>query len=292
MVQQEFLNTPPMMGPPTIETRIDPNMVADPSSSVPAVQAAIATASKSEIPTIEDQESTTVELPAGWIAPNGRLYQEAVVRELTGYDEEKLSRIDPNKNVAHYVTELLSLGVEMLGDQKPSKEILRDLVVGDRDALVLGIRRATYGNDVVLKLTCTECGEDSEVTVSVTDDIKVKPLEDPLQRLFPVKLKHGEAQITLMNGWMQENFGDAFVKKTKAEMDTRILQKCVVEINGIKVLENDDAVKRLSSADRATLIDAITEHQPGPQLGEIEVPCATCGAEYPISLGLGNLFRF
>jgi hypothetical protein len=55
----------------------------------------------------------------------------------------------------------------------------------------------------------------------------------------------------------------------------------------------DEDVRRLSAADRGTLVDFIAEHQPGPQLNkEIEVFCATCGEKYPILLGLPNLFRF
>lgn len=281
-----FLNTPPMMGPP-------PGMPSEPMST-DKVDALIAKATATETPEMEEAPGVIVDLPAGYITPDGILVRHAQVRELNGYDEERLSRTDMMKNVASYITELLFLGVTDLGGEKPTKKMLQELLIGDRDALVLGIRQATYGNDVEFKLHCTACDSDSVVNVQIDEDVPVVFLDDPLVRRFEVALRRGgSATVHLLTGAAQEAFSEGIDKKTQAEINTVMLAKSVVAINGKPVGGRDDDVRRLSSADRLAITDFIAEHQPGPQLNkEIEVPCATCGAEYPVLLGLPNLFRF
>lgn len=286
-----FLNTPPRLpGQPGMPP------LPGPSGGPPTttqVSAALASASSPGLPPeLDDNHFSEVDLPAGWISPTGLLIKKAQVRELTGYDEERLARLDMQKNVASYVTELLVLGVERLGDDKPSKEVLQSLLIGDRDALVLGIRRATYGDDVEFKLNCSVCGKESAVTIELDKDIPVTELEDPLNRIFIVPLKHGEAKVQLLNGLAQERFSEDMGKKTQAETNTIMLSRSVVEINGVQVRNGEDPVRALSSGDRSKILEFLGEHQPGPQMNEIPVNCATCNEEYPILVGLPSLFRF
>lgn len=285
-----FLNTPPMM-PGGQPGRMPPIPPGPPGND--QVNAALAMASNPGAPPeMDDNRFTEVDLPAGWISPTGLLIKTAQVRELNGFDEERLARIDMQKNVATYVTELLLLGVERLGDDKPSKEVLQSLLIGDRDALVLGIRRATYGDDVEFKLNCSVCGNESAVTIELDKDIPVVELDDPLTRMFTVVLKNGEAKVQLITGLAQERFSEDMGKKTQAETNTIMLSRSVVEINGMQVRNGEDPVRALSSGDRAKILDFLGEHQPGPQMNEIPVNCATCNEEYPILIGLPSLFRF
>lgn len=242
---------------------------------------------------MEPSPNGTIDLPGGLILSTGELITTARVRELIGYDEERLSRLDMNKNPAVWVTELLVLAVEEIGTEgKPTKETIRSLLIGDREALVLGIRQTTYGNNVEFKLTCTVCGMESDIAVELDKDVPITEMEDRRARVFDVPLKHGYAKIGLLTGAAQEAFSESIERKTRAEINSIVLAKSVIEINGVQTFGGDDPVRALSSADRTTLVDFIQEHQPGPQLKEIPVPCATCGEEYPILLGLQNLFRF
>ena len=293
----QFLNTPPILPPFPGDSSDRPSMPSPPGVPGPmdtgAVAGLIGKATATDPPTMIDASDVEVELPAGWITPEGLLVSTARVRELNGYDEERLARVDMQKNVAKYVTELLELGVEDLGGQKPTKEVLQGLLIGDRDALILGIRRATYGNEVEFKLSCSVCGNDSEVNVELDIDVKITKLDDPLVRVFDVPLRREKsAKVVLLNGVTQEAFSDGIGKKTQAEVNTIMLSKSVVEIDGVPTLGKENAARALSAADRDTIMTFIAEHQPGPQLKDIQVACATCGEEYPVSLGLPNLFRF
>lgn len=273
-----------------------PPGVAPPQASMPTdVNAAIAKATGPSFPIIEPSRPTSCQLIGGIITPDNQLIQSASVRELNGYDEEKLARVDMMSNVANYVTELLTLGVELIGSEAPTRETIRGLLLGDRDTLVLAIRQATYGNEVDFEMDCDACGEKSTVIIDLNTDIKVKEMTDPLVRSFEVQLRKGMAKVELLTGYAQEAFSESVSKKvrTQAEVSTLMLARSVVEINGSPTFAQENAVRALSSADRKTLLDFITDIQPGPLMQEpIPVNCATCGKEFPISLGLGNLFRF
>lgn len=256
------------------------------------VSAAIERAGASDPPVMEDPTTHTVDLPAGYLDSSNQLYTTAVVRELTGYDEERLAKFNMQQNVAKYVTELVLLGVEEIGGQKPTKEVIRHLLIGDRDQLVLGIRRATYGDDVEFELNCSECDSKSAVNIELDKDVPVVNIEDPMVRVFDVELRNGAAKVALLTGVAQEAFSEGIGKKSSAEIATLMLAHSVVEINGVPTNGDPNAVRALSSADRQTIRDFNSEHQPGPQITEIPVSCATCGQEYPILLGLPTLFRF
>jgi hypothetical protein len=245
-----------------------------------------------EPPQLDEAPPGLVYLPGGLVR-DGELVVTAVVRELNGFDEERLSRLLAADNPAVYVTEMLALAVEDLGGQAPAKEDLRSLLIGDRDALWLGIRIVTYGADVEYTLKCNECDETSVVTIDLNEDIPVRKLDDPLKRDYEVELRHGVAKVKLLDGVAQEKFSTALGKKTQAEINSIMLANSVLSINGIPTKGKEDAVRALSSQDRGTIMDFIIETQPGPQLGtEIEAHCSKCDAAYPIVLSPGALFRF
>jgi hypothetical protein len=257
------------------------------------VGSAIAKATSAPPPTMEESGSVVVELPGGYIGPDKILVREARVRELTGFDEEKLARTDMMKNAAAYITEMLCLGVEELAGEKPSRKVIQSLLIGDRDALMLGIRQATYGDNVEFRLTCPVCDTENMINVVLSEDVPIIPMDDPLKREFEVPLRRGFATVRLLTGVAQEAFSADMSKKTTAEVTTVMLAKSVVAINGKPVGGRTEDVLRMSAADRQTVMDFLAEHQPGPQLNkEIPVPCATCGEEFQILLGIPNLFRW
>ena len=276
----------------------DPFVVAPPPASpmpsippLPGGPAAAVGAALSDPPPEINIPETSGDLPIGWLTQSQELVTAYQVRELNGYDEEALAKIDYVKNPAVYQTELLVTAVVSIGGEPMTKEMARALLIGDRDALVVAIARATYGNGVEFKLHCGDCDSDSLVEVELDQDIPMVAPGDGQQRTFTVPLKNGEAVITLLNGFAQEAFSDGIGRLNPAQLQTSLLAHSVVSINGERTLFKDGPVRALSAADRTTLAEFISEHQPGPQLNNIPINCATCGKEYPISLGIPALFR-
>ena len=86
----------------------------------------------------------TCHLPAGYLDASGDQHRQAELRALTGREEEILTQSDPVSAVL--VTEVLSRCVKRIGSIEPvSPSIIRELLVGDRQYLLLMLRQLTFG---------------------------------------------------------------------------------------------------------------------------------------------------
>lgn len=231
---------------------------------------------------------TTVELPAGLFNPiTGDLVREAEVRELNGADEEALAKI---KNEGKALMAMIDRGVVKLGGEPATPTLLDMLLIGDRDMLLLGIRKATFGDEIELKLSCPHCQTDQDAKLSITDDIPVRRHDDPSQRELRVETRQGTVDLELPTGTVQKKL-IAAEGKTLAEMNTILLAACVRSVNGAPVLGGDNAVRRFGIADRTKLINAIADASVGPRLEEVKRTCTGCEREFDLPLSLSDLFR-
>jgi hypothetical protein len=237
------------------------------------------------IPSLPD---TTVTLSAGLIDPfEGTVSTTAEVRELNGADEEAIAKLsDPGKALLA----ILERATVSVGGQPATKQILGSLLAGDREALLLAIRKATFGSEVEVTTVCDKCPELQTFKIDLEKDVEVKKLDDPLRdRRFTVELKAGLAKVNLPTGDVQTQIINA-TDKNSAELDTMLLVACVTEIGDQPVL-SPNRIRTLGITDRRLLLDEIASRNPGPQLSEIKKACGTCGQEVYLPLTLAELFR-
>lgn len=241
-----------------------------------------------EVPLIEEPSPDSVDLPGGLVI-DGEVFRQAVVRELNGDDEEHLARALVG-NPMRFNQVLLERGAVSIGPHQATEELLDKLYIGDRDMLILGIRRATYGDTMDLTVACGHCGVDSVIRVTFTDDIPIKKLAwDASQLDHEIELRHGVAIVRLATGGVQR-YVNALENKTVAEINTELFAKCVVSINGEMVNGRLEPVKKLSMPDRMTVSNWLIDNQPGPQYDEVKHACTVCGKETPLALQAGDLF--
>lgn len=244
--------------------------------------------SANEKPKMEEMPDGQVELPGGWIDADGNLHTRALVRELNGRDEEKMSRIDPQKNLPLLLQTMAKCGLESIDGIEPTERMFNDLLVGDREMLILGIRVATYGDNLPMHITCPSCRAEEDLELELMEDIPISRMEHPEQREYTVELRHGRSAIvTPLTVQMQDQVWDP--KKSLAEVKTDMLEKCVVAIDGRPVGRQE--VLDLGLGDRNTLLDRLQELQPGPDLSGIQLPCQSCGQDFALGLDLNDLFR-
>lgn len=244
-------------------------------------------------PVISDSPDIYVKLPAGLIVKD-EVVQEAEVRELTGKDEEELAKAKNSNNPAKYVNTLLKCGVVSIGETKITQDVLDSLIQGDLDALLMGIRRATFGDSFeVFGVPCGSCEQSNDITLDL-NDIPVKVLEDPSVREYEVPLRKGrKAVIKFPTGSVQN---EIFKKqRTIPEMNSLTLAECVlgfVETNGATRPSNGLAdVKALGLGDRKILQEYIYDNQPGPRYDQVFAKCSSCESEVAVPLNVGILFR-
>jgi len=244
-------------------------------------------------PVIDDVSDTQIKLPAG-IVLDGKVYQDAEVQELTGEHEEKLAKARASNNAAKYVNTLLLCGTVSVGGKPITQGLLDSLLQGDLDMLVLGIRRATFGDEFeVYEIECPHCQELNDLELNLKD-IPVKELDDPETREFLIDLRRGrKAKIQYPTGAVQNEIFKNNL--TIPEMNSLTLAECVIsfiERDGTEKLSNGlTDVKNLGIADRNTLQEYIYNNQPGPRYDQVTALCSSCDGEVSVPLSVGILFR-
>ena len=239
-------------------------------------------------PKIVSPSDTTVVLPAGYLTPDGEVLRTAEVRELNGLDEEAIAK---SNNLGKAIMSIIQRATVSIGGQKVTEDMLDFLIAGDRDAILLGIFKTTFGNTADIQTYCSGCGDFKTVTVDIDEDIKVKPLLDPVNgRVFSVDCKVGPVTVRLPNGKVQRLLIEN-ADKTAAELKTILLENCVTDINGSPVYSKVQ-VQRLSLVDRNKINEELNDRAPGPQFEDITLPCPDCGGEVVVPINLGTLFRF
>lgn len=239
-------------------------------------------------PEIRQAPNTVVDLMCGLFNKETNSWEtRATVRELNGFDEEALASLD-SKNIvyAEYMSALLKRAVISVGSlvvaERPA--MLDELIIGDRDLLFLGIIEATYGKTREYEVRCQSCQASNDVIVSLDEFERKQPKQDP-QVPMKFTLSTGqEVELRLPNGLDSQ----VTSKKAKnvAEQNTLILARCIINT---EIKNTVDWAKGLGIKDRSMIIKALLDNQPGPQIGEVNAQCATCGEDLNIVLDWASL---
>lgn len=232
---------------------------------------------------------TLVELPGGFITPAGELVKSVEVRELTGRDEEAIARTG---NLGRALNMILTRGVVKIGNMVATEDMLDIMLGGDRDEVLLGIYRVTFGNPAELTGWCNTCSEEKTVAVDLLEDIERKTLSDPIGgRDFTVNGRKGVVyELSLPNGRAQKEILSN-LDKTGPELTTVLLESTVNKINGMAVYDKRQVLD-IGVSDREMLTEELTKRVAGPKFNDITVPCTECGTdEVVVPINLGRLFR-
>jgi hypothetical protein len=254
--------------------------------------AAIAAAIADPVPRIVATPNTTLELVCGVFNEATKEWETtAVVKELTGEDEEALAALDANDDLlyAQYMAALLKRSVVTVGNIKVSENpnIIDELILGDRDSLFLATVRATYGENREYEIKCPHCTQSNDVLIEMSGFPVKKPKHNP-QEPIVVTLRNGTKQkFRLVSGKDSQIVG----KKAKSipEQNTILISRCAVWDDDNKPNDVEKWAKSLGMKDRAAIIDKLLEAQPGPEIKEVEAHCAHCEKPFPIALNWASL---
>ena len=267
----------------TISTTTDPALAS--KLAADAIAEANQAVTYSEAPKLELPPDTSVTLPGGLMDPILGIINTAEVRELNGADEEAIAKVN---DIPKSLMVILERGTVKIGDEPARKADLDALLAGDRETLLLAIRKVTFGSEIKLGPgNCPECGEEQIFEIDLNKDVPMKELEGN-ERSFTLTCKVGEVVVSLPDGGTQKELVNS-TNKTSAELDTILLKGCINSINDLPVMSINQ-IRDLSIKDRRDILDAISIRNPGPQLNEIKKNCKACGLEVPLPLTLADLF--
>lgn len=228
-------------------------------------------------------------LPGGYWDPSGCLHREFELSALTGREEELLVRGGRTQSAA-VVTEVLSRCVLRLGEISPvPPDVTRRLLVGDRQYLLLQLRRATFGDLVHAELICpwSDCGTQVSVDFPIAD----VPVEEPPCRaaLHTMTLSaaavtagadlggDGEVCFRLPDGSDQEELSD-LLAHNEAEALTELLCRCVQRLGPYRPPQREQ-VSALSALARVEIEERMRQVAPKVEQS-MAATCVGCGRTF------------
>jgi T4 bacteriophage base plate protein len=277
-------------------------------------------------PLKEKPEQGIFVLPGGYLLPDGSRHQMVRLRQLTGREEEMIldaDRVvangnndddynDNNKNnIVTLLTRILSNCIESIGPLKEiNSDVVRQLLICDRDYLLLKLRQITFGDRIDAQTQCPNesCKKPMHIDFDLKD-INVQR-KDIGKGVYSIRLsprasyrdrknnnnnnnndvKHSEIQFRLPNIADQEEIAEELYKEKKNESKalTKLLQRCVIRVGNISGID-EDLIYSLPMLARREIDLKMQEVSPKVDL-RIHVKCPECGMDYTSPFDLQNFF--
>jgi len=167
-----------------------------------------------------------VSLPGGLWVGGGRR-RDAALRPLNGEDEvfvlDEASGLPP----AHRATAILERCLVRLGPHEPvAADLVRELGAGDRQALLLHLRRLSFGERLECVLACPACDEELDLDLRVGDLLVAPYPERPPE--LDTELDGVPVRFRLPTGADEEAAALAAEEDADSAV-AAVLERCVAE---------------------------------------------------------------
>jgi hypothetical protein len=177
---------------------------------------------------------------------------------------------------------------------------ISDLLLGDRNALMVAVRITGYGPDYTAEIQCSECDAKSERTFNLTE-LPIKRLElDPVvegANLFEFVLPHTKkrVQFKFSTGRDEEEQNITQEKQKKMGISTEStvttsLHQAIVSVDGVEDrFKISNFVKMMPARDSLALRSYIRDNEPGLTMKQ-DTTCPSCGHSEEVNMPLGVSF--
>jgi hypothetical protein len=207
-----------------------------------------------------------------------RRVHSAYVRDLTGADELMAHELCKALTVEVSTRLLTACVVSLHTDENaipPSEEHVRGLSAGDRELLLLALRRAAYGDRLDLVVTCPDvsCCSKMDVTLSISDMLRgpdagatARAIDGTAIRVVTGEDLHAVAALALDDP-------DAAARQLAAR------------------IASDDGSSSSFHADELAFINAALAQLDPHADHELMLTCPDCGLDFTSSVDAGDLLR-
>lgn len=242
-------------------------------------------------PLIDDLGDPFVDLPRGLFS-GGTFQTKAEVKELTGADEEYISKFNSGEE---FFDAVLSTGVVQVGsldlrDVAPSERsgLLSTLLVGERSYLFIAIARLTFGNERDYTVGCQKCETEVSFTLDLEKDLVLPDTE--VKASYDYTTGRGDKVTFRLATGADEK--EIFSQKSAsvAQQSTLLMASCLVSVNDNPEPDPRSYMRNLSMRDREALREVMDDLQPSVDT-DVEIACSNCGHVNLYRLGLLDLFR-
>lgn len=241
----------------------------------------------------------TFKLPGGYVDENGDIHRDVELIPMTGKEEELLAQ-NRGQGSASLVTIVLGRCLRRLGSIAPVPgDVLRRLLIADRQYLLLRLREVTFGDRVQATVSCPwpDCGKPVDIHFST----RHIPIEESVDKgpLYQMELSteaafrdenntyYREITFRLPNGGDQEAVSP-ILRENEALALSMLLERCV---RGIGPFEDPgkERVERLSPAARMEIEKRMADTAPHVEL-DMGANCPECGRDFTVPFDLHDFF--
>jgi uncharacterized protein YbaR (Trm112 family) len=196
-----------------------------------------------------------------------------VLRPLRGSDEEWLAE-SGTVPAAFAVSRLLGdCIVRAEGGNEPGLALARSLLVGDRDFLMLQLRKMTLGSRVLAVIACPACPSRMDVELDVAQIEIDRP--DSVAAAYSLESGSRTIRFRLPTGADQE----AVARLPLEQAVDALLLRCTV----------DDGGCAIDADERDALISAMEAAAPRVE-PELDLTCPDCGHAFVLPIEIGSFF--
>lgn len=257
------------------------------------------TKAQSDVPQPKDNKYPTEVIP---LPTKGWFYQETnplasgtiEVKQMTAKEEDLLANQELIKK-----GKVLDKLIESLIVDKSVR--IQDILIPDKNAIFISIRRLAYGDDYPVTITCPGCAAANKVNINLSDLAykQFKFEEHPKgQNSFTFKLPSSGVTITykLLNQSDEESIDAelAQIKKISKENTAELTTRLKYLITSIDGNTERAAIRRfiedkLSARDSLALRKHMREHNPDVDMG-FDFKCSECNLERRLDMPIGASF--
>ena len=265
------------------------------NESNPVVQPPTAVATPSD--TFSDPFGTEVTLPAG-LWSKGEVHRSVEITPMTGLTRKAIARKEARANPAKITETILRQCVTRIGPYMiTNSKILESLVLGDRDFLMLEIRRVSMGDTFKANVTCKSCNSDIEVTFDIDELDVIRTTDDDLEVVDGQRVFRIQDESLRIDAVMRYPMGEdqeiltSNMNRNPVEASFKLYAACMLEWNGEKGPFRSNLFERMPVRQLDEFEDQFSRAQPGPVF-EQAVDCPSCAANIEFTFeGSDFLFR-
>lgn len=257
--------------------------------------------SVSETTSVQTETTSTpgksIKLPCGLLR-EGVSSVDAEIIPMTGLTRKSIASENVRTNPSKITDVILLQCLKKVGSVSLiNGKLLNELLLGDRDFLMLEIRRVSMGDIITATVECGECNKKIEVKFNL-DEIKCKTLAECQSEIVDgirgFWIKNDEPKV---NAFFRFPKGEdqaailPFLQKNPIDANYRLYALCLVQWDGEKKKFNSDFFEKMNTNLLDVIDEAFSENQPGPDLSQT-VSCPVCANDIEMTFqGSDFLFR-
>ena len=177
-------------------------------------------------------DAITVALPGAYCDAAGKRQREVWVRPWSAADAEAIAAFE-GAFPAQLTSAILGRCLSLDGSQAAGSAVARAFSVGDREALLLHLRRLTLGNELSTVISCPSCGEKMDLNLVLTE--LLLPAYDCTQQVYTREIVAEDTcynvRFRLPTGADQEAVAEG-AQRSLAGAVAQLVERCVESING------------------------------------------------------------